>query len=59
MSKLFVFFALIMAMPAWAQKQPESKLHDWSVTRVVDGDTVVISAPTPVKSLAMLALSVP
>ena len=44
MSKLFIFLALIIAMPALAQKQPESKLHDWSVTRVVDGDTVVIAA---------------
>lgn len=52
MSKLFVFFALIIAMPAWAQKQPESKLHDWSVTRVVDGDTVEFAAhwlPDPLK----------
>jgi endonuclease YncB( thermonuclease family) len=43
---LTLFIALTVSMCAFAQKkQPEMKVYDFPVTRVVDGDTVEFAAP--------------
>ena len=45
--KFYLFFALLVAIavPAYAQKQPQGVTYDAQILRVNDGDTVVIAAP--------------
>ena len=47
MKKLLILITLLMvSVGAYAQKkQPEMKVYDYTVTRVIDGDTVEFSAP--------------
>lgn len=45
--KFYLFFTLLVAIavPAYAQKQPQGVTYDAQILRVSDGDTVVIAAP--------------
>lgn len=40
-----LLLSLSMMGSAYAEKQPASKVYDWPVTRVIDGDTVEFAAP--------------
>jgi micrococcal nuclease len=42
---LFVLLAALSVAAAAQNKQPEMKIYDYPVTRVVDGDTVEFAAP--------------
>jgi endonuclease YncB( thermonuclease family) len=42
---LLLITALTVSVSAIAQKQPEMKVYDFPVTRVIDGDTVEFAAP--------------
>lgn len=44
--KKFIFVLLaVLSVSAFAQKNPEMKVYDFTVTRVIDGDTVEFAAP--------------
>ena len=45
--KLYIFLALAIsiALPAYAQKQPQGVTYDAQILKVSDGDTIVIAAP--------------
>ena len=47
MKKLLILItALVVSVGAYAQKKnPEMKVYDYPITRVIDGDTVEFSAP--------------
>lgn len=47
MKKIILALTLLISLqtPTLAQKQPVSKTYDWSVSRVIDGDTVEFNAP--------------
>jgi micrococcal nuclease len=51
MKKLLAFLVLVPLI-AFAQKQPQGVVYDANILRVIDGDTIVISAtflPAPLK----------
>lgn len=43
--KKILIALLVLPLLAFAQKQPQGMIYDATVLRVIDGDTVVISAP--------------
>jgi len=46
MKKLIAVIAMsLLSTGALAAKEPEMKIYDWQITRVVDGDTVEFAAP--------------
>jgi endonuclease YncB( thermonuclease family) len=52
MKVFFLFLMLSISALTYAQKEPKSAIYDFSITRIIDGDTVAFRAdflPDPLK----------